>query len=115
MWSNAVETTESFTSDVAVLLSKYPELPTVIEAFKDALKNNPKLSRMPLDDGNGGDDYKGIFVHLMDYPPLRAAGIRLFRVSYWAPQGHQSNPWQRFSLISIVERNPQEAAEKVPG
>jgi hypothetical protein len=113
MWTDSVTTEASFATDLAALLSKYPELPGVVEAFKVALRDNPKLTRMPLDEGSVEGDLSGIYVHLLDYPPLNVAGIQLFRIAYWAPQKHEANPWQRFSLISIVERNPQEAAEKV--
>lgn len=104
MWSAPVGTAESFDEDLAVLLSKYQDLPSVVDKFKVALANNVKLTRMPLDDGTGPEEYPGVFVQLLDYPPLGQAGIQLFRIGYHAPPDHKANAWQRFTLISLVER-----------
>jgi hypothetical protein len=111
MWSAPVGTAESFDHDLAVLLPKYSELPDVVTAFMDALAHNVKLTRIPLDDGSGQDDFQGLFAQLLDYPPLGEMGIQLFRVTYHAPPKHEANPWQRFTLLTIVERQPQADAE----
>jgi hypothetical protein len=105
MWAEPVATAESFVEDLAVLVNKYPELPSVVDEFKEALKNNLRITRIPLDDGDGNEEFPGVFAQLLDYPPLAAKGIKLFRVTYHA-MAEEANPWQRFTLLSIAEQTP---------
>lgn len=107
MWARPVGVSESFKQDLEGLLPKYPELPAVIEAFVEALSHNPKLTRIPLGDGSGQDEFADVFVHLLDYPPLKEGGVQIFRIAYDAPPNHEANPWQRFTLLSIVKRSPE--------
>src|SRR5690242_10227768 len=100
MWAQPVATAESFESDLAVLLADYPDLPEVIESFKGALANNVGITRIPLDDGEGEQEYPGVFAHLLDYPPLGPAGKQKFRVTFHAMPDGRANPWQRFTLLS---------------
>ncbi len=103
MWAHPVATAESFEKDSADLLGDYPKLPAVIDEFKGALKDNLRITRIPLDDGDGPEENPGVFAQLLDYPPLGAKGVKLFRVTYHA-MAEKANPWQRFTLLSIRER-----------
>lgn len=103
MWAKPVGTAESFDEDLAVLLPKYPELKKVVDRFARALVDNPKLTRIPLDDGEGIGEFPGVFVHLLDYPPLGVDGLHRFRVTYHAPPRGKPNPWQQFTLLTIRE------------
>jgi hypothetical protein len=95
VWANPVGVTESFEADLALLLPEYPELETVVDAFKSALGSYPKLTRIPLDETSVEDDLSGIYVHLLDYPPLNILGVQLFRISYWAPPKLLANTQMR--------------------
>jgi len=102
MWAQPVATAESFDQDLAVLLPQYDELPSVIEGFKRALAANRGITRIPLDDGENGEEFPGVFAQLVDYPPLGPAGKQRFRVTYHA-MAERANPWQHFTLLTIVE------------
>lgn len=106
MWADPVATAESFSKDLAVLLGKYSELPELIAEFKEALKNNIGITRIPLDDPDGDEEFPGVFAQLLDYPPLGTKGIKAFRITYHA-MAEKANPWQRFTLLSIQEHTPQ--------
>jgi len=105
MWAEPVATAESFTEDLAVLVSAYPKLTALISDLKEALKNNIGITRMPLDDPDGPAEFPDVFAQLLDYPPLAEKGINKFRVTYHA-MSEKANPWQHFTLLSIRERVP---------
>src|SRR5687768_15645852 len=96
MWAKPVGTSESFNADLKELQLTYPELPSLVEDFKQALAENPGLPRIPFAEDGAPEDEPELYAQMMDYPPLGGAGMRKFRISYWAPPG-DPNPWQRFT------------------
>lgn len=100
---------------MAALTVDFPELPAVVEQFKHALRDNVKLTRLSLDGDGSTPDFSGLWGHMLDYPQFRGAGKRRFRVAYFAPPDHKANPWQRFTLVSIVKQKPNSDGEDADG
>ena len=88
-----------FARPVDALKVDFPDVDSVVNKFADMLRLGYNLPQIPIEPG--GD----VYMALLDYPPLKADGRRLFGLTYHATETCVVNPMSdppcTYTLLTI--------------